>query len=210
MKYIVVGTGRSGTGFMSKLLSLNGIDCGHESVIDRSMNKQQVYDSINYTKYAAESSWLAVPYIDFIASNFPEIKFIQVKRNPYKVVKSFYRIDFFNPNRDKLTNRLVKETIDIKGLDSVDCAVRYYYEWHKMIRNKLPKNRSFVVDIDDIDYYGLEKFLGTKITKFDEVINTKPNEMVRDVSDESIVELVNKSKYFKKLSTEARRHGYLL
>ena len=32
MEFLVIGTGRSGTGYMSKLLTSNGKPCGHESI----------------------------------------------------------------------------------------------------------------------------------------------------------------------------------
>ena len=55
-KIIVAGTGRSGTGYMAKLLTANGIRCGHESVFTQWGPKP-------WRSYRADSSWLAVPHL---------------------------------------------------------------------------------------------------------------------------------------------------
>lgn len=56
MKIIVAGTGRSGTGYMSKLLTANGIKCGHEMVFTAK-------GVLPFRRYQADSSWLAVPHL---------------------------------------------------------------------------------------------------------------------------------------------------
>ena len=98
ISYIVIGTGRSGTGFMSKLLTNNGIKCGHVSIFgvpcDLNIYKKKMYN----TDLNADSSWLSVPFIDEITKLNDCIKFIHVVRDPIKVIKSFIELDLFNDN----------------------------------------------------------------------------------------------------------------
>ena len=56
-KVLVVSTGRSGSGYLSKLLTLNGIECGHEISFN-----PDTHGPIEHP-YRADSSWLATPYI---------------------------------------------------------------------------------------------------------------------------------------------------
>jgi len=51
-KKLFVGVGRSGTGYISKLMSLNSIKCGHELFFNT-----KVHGPID-TNYLADSSWL--------------------------------------------------------------------------------------------------------------------------------------------------------
>ena len=38
IEYLIIGTGRSGTGFMAHLLTNFGIRCGHESIFGKSID----------------------------------------------------------------------------------------------------------------------------------------------------------------------------
>ena len=76
---VITGTGRSGTGYMSKLLTAVGVECGHE----------QVYTPHGVAKkdVPAESSWCAVPHLQS-----PSVVII---RHPLKVVKSWLELGIF-------------------------------------------------------------------------------------------------------------------
>ena len=58
LKHLIVGTGRSGTGYMSQLLKLNDIPCGHEDIFSPWSNAVE-----EGNKLLAEASWLGAPYI---------------------------------------------------------------------------------------------------------------------------------------------------
>ena len=116
LKFIVTGTGRCGTVFMAKLLTLIGIPCGHESIFDyketsvileklknpelRSNSFCSTHDiSTNpssslkewvETKYTiAESSYLAVPFL--FHPEIVNIPLIHLVRHPLDVISSFVK-----------------------------------------------------------------------------------------------------------------------
>ena len=84
-KFLITGCGRSGTGFYSKLLNENGISCGHESYIN--------YRGIKCQNFIAESSWLAIPYLDLLDKN---LSILRTLRNPLLVINSFYELAVLN------------------------------------------------------------------------------------------------------------------
>jgi hypothetical protein len=115
LKYIVVGTGRSGTVYYARLLTSLGIPCGHESFFDYegievallrltgkipltlSACSQLKFDGVRHnpiTPYiaelnelVAESSYMAVPYLHHEC--LKETNVIHVVRHPVNVVNSF-------------------------------------------------------------------------------------------------------------------------
>jgi len=80
LKHLIVGTGRSGTGYISQLLTLNGIPCGHEDIFSPWSNT--VPDG---NEFLAEASWLGVPHI----KDYKNLQVYHVVRNPVKVVASW-------------------------------------------------------------------------------------------------------------------------
>ena len=126
LKFIVTGTGRSGTVFAAKLLTKLGIPCGHECIFnyepfdkiarklydpklrelsycsthDLSIKKDNPEELEKWTegeKTIAESSYMAAPYL-----NLPElknVKIIHLIRNPLKVISSFVKsLNYFSQN----------------------------------------------------------------------------------------------------------------
>lgn len=83
IELLVTGTGRCGTGYVSKLLTASGIPCGHE----------EVYTPLgiqNRPDLVAEASWCAVPFLkDF------QGRIVHLVRHPMDVIRSFLGIRFF-------------------------------------------------------------------------------------------------------------------
>lgn len=88
MKCLIVGCGRSGTGFLASLLNNEGLDCGHERIFHPKT------DAENGFEFEFESSWLAAPYIDEIQDL---THLIHVVREPRLVTDSFIRLGVFAP-----------------------------------------------------------------------------------------------------------------
>ena len=122
LKYLVTGTGRSGTVFMARLLTSLNIPCGHESVFDRAddinayrargqgnllpqcsfaathdvLTGKPHDEWLDESDLLAESSYLAAPFIDYPGLLDDDVKVIHVVRNPINVVSSFvYDVEFF-------------------------------------------------------------------------------------------------------------------
>ena len=87
VKYLIVGCGRSGTGFMSHAVSLTGKSCGHENVFHVSG-----IDASSPLEF--ECSWYAVPHLSQIPRS---TRILHLVRNPQSVIRSFYRIGLFAP-----------------------------------------------------------------------------------------------------------------
>lgn len=126
LKYIVVGTGRSGTVYFARLLTSFGFPCGHESFFDyndlktallrlegvfpptlsgcsqlqfdgKHLNPIEPYVS-SLDSLVAESSYMAVPHLGH--ESLKDTQVIHVVRNPIKVVNSFvnYMRYFHSPS----------------------------------------------------------------------------------------------------------------
>ena len=112
LKYIITGTGRSGTLFFSRFFNSIGIICGHESIFtnDGLLNAfkrlknnlpiinseiSKIYDNnwtIDIKNIMADSSYMSAPYID--NQLFLKTTIIHIIRNPINVILSF--INTFN------------------------------------------------------------------------------------------------------------------
>ena len=150
LKYIVTGTGRSGTVFMAKFLTDLGIPCGHESIFNqepfnqslvklyipqkRTLSFCSTHDFKNETstekwvdpsKTIAESSYMAAPYL-----HLPELiqtKVIHIIRSPLKVISSFIKsLNYFEHKNLDLEQNLEKKL------------------WHQKIYKTIPE--LFLID----------------------------------------------------------------
>ena len=81
---VVTGTGRSGTGYMSKLLTSAGIKSGHETLFNTDTFK-------NSKELKADCSWLAAPFLH----KYPTFTIVHAVREPIKVINSFLNIQIF-------------------------------------------------------------------------------------------------------------------
>ena len=117
-EFVIVGTGRSGTGYIAQLLSRLGIKTGHERwwnpAGDRSPN------------LIGEASWLAVPHLD----EYPGKVGLQL-RDPLKVMRSLLNGDLFNLSRTNVYYRYKANYLDFSG-DPVLDAAWFVVEWTRM------------------------------------------------------------------------------
>lgn len=114
LKYLITGTGRSGTVYLARVLTSLGIPCGHESIFDhhgvdgaieRLSGKKEISLSIassialkdkefhpieawvDTSSLLADSSYMAAPFLKHPILS--ETKIIHAVRDPLKVVNSF-------------------------------------------------------------------------------------------------------------------------
>jgi len=83
VKFLIVGTGRCGTGYISRVLTRVGVKCGHENVFS-------IHGIKPNKDYIGDASWLAVPFLP----NFdPESVFVVHQiRHPFKTIGSLVSI----------------------------------------------------------------------------------------------------------------------
>jgi hypothetical protein len=86
-RFVVLGTGRSGSGYISQVLTASGIKCGHESWWNPHGRRQR--------GLVGDSSWCALALIDW--KKYTGQVFHQV-RHPLDVISSYvYRQSFTSP-----------------------------------------------------------------------------------------------------------------
>jgi len=113
LKYLIIGTGRCGTGYFQKSFNNSGLNCGHENIFNSNDDDKNCQQYLKNQIFVAESSWAAAPYIDEPWFS-EEIKIIHLIRNPVDVVRSFYELSFFSKERElKPLNILVHNNIGV-------------------------------------------------------------------------------------------------
>lgn len=147
MRFVVTGTGRSGTGFAAALFNNAGVPCGHESVFGperglrdpcigrmprRPLRRAGVHLRrlsaewrVRRTELEGDASWMAVPRL----SRFRGAVFLQV-RDPLEVVSSFQGTRFFMPEQHgQAQTRFAMAFYDPCGDPVVD-AMRWWVLWN--------------------------------------------------------------------------------
>jgi hypothetical protein len=166
LKYLIVGTGRSGTVFMARLLTSLGIPCGHESVFNvEGLDKaSQIISgvakpSLSHTSMVswkngeriteaewlsdvslieADSSYMAAPFLN--SSILKETQILHVVRNPFKVVNSFSNyIDYFDDESPSSVWEffIYQQLPELKkSMTKYDRAALFYVLWNELIEKR--------------------------------------------------------------------------
>lgn len=207
LKFIVTGTGRCGTLYLSKLLSFCNTFCGHETIFDYSSwntilqrlfnDKKLILSKIAKDTYGdylenknieADSSYMAMPYIHL--NIFDSCNFIHVIRHPENVINSFchylnyfYDESFFSLKEydKKYLNFIYKNVPDIKKYKNpYDRAAYFYLYWNNQIEEKLKNKNKILIKIEEIKNNKLlEDFVGIKVPDDFEKISTNKIECKR-------------------------------
>lgn len=178
IKLLVTGTGRCGTVFMARFLTLCGIPCGHESIFDlaprniieKRLRKEipptisKISDSKRWLKnledIQADSSYMAVPHLDMI-----DVPLIHVVRDPLLVISSFVkdfnyfkRLEYneFNLNYENWIFEQIPHLNDIK--DPIERCCEFYCQWNSKIEQY--NNKYYFKRIEDPIDKDLFDFLG--------------------------------------------------
>lgn len=92
-RFVVTGSGRCGTSWISRALTQAGVACGHE----------QVFNADTFGVWPddlrADSSWMAATGMDVV-----DVPVVALVRHPLLVVKSFVEIGFFGWDLDNPTH----------------------------------------------------------------------------------------------------------
>lgn len=203
LKYIITGTGRCGTGTISKALSGAGISCGHENIFT-------VVENYPCKQYVAECSFLAIPYLEYLNN---DVKIIHLIRDPVKTIKSISYCDWFSKNRigtDLFTNFMHRHLpiLDIYK-DCFSKIMCWYIYWNKKIERMKP---NFVCRLE-FDTKELFKYIGieteVKVEKnFNTAINRNKNFKEAYKSDEKIKLQIKKHSLYPELQEFIERYNY--
>ena len=128
-KILISGTGRCGTGAISKVLSDCDILCGHERVYSITGVKQWG------EMYKAESSWLAAPY-------FPKFKGTRILliRSPRSCITSLVSMKLFHEPRHIYSRYLGGMGYGL----GIEEAIRFYMD----VNSVLYANCDYVLNVD--------------------------------------------------------------
>lgn len=168
VKYLVTGTGRSGTVFMARLLTSVGLPCGHEMIfshdgidgavarlrgdkpLELSWASRASYVNNCWVEHnnwlpdpkavVAESSYMAAPFLSHQCLD--SAKVVHVVRDPVRVVNSFCNyIDFFkshSPSNDY--EHFIYARLPELGskMPQYDRAALYWVRWNQMVERSSP------------------------------------------------------------------------
>lgn len=168
LKYLITGTGRSGTVFMARLLTSLGLPCGHESFFDwrgiryaiKKFNGEIPPDLSHASTvkkvgdvWMAEEKWMDDPRSMVCESSYMAVPFlgeeclsgvpvIHVVRDPVKVAHSFCNhIDYFRS--ETATNSyeqfIYRHLPELtKPMSMFDRTALYIVRWNQMIEKHNP------------------------------------------------------------------------
>ena len=168
MRLVITGTGRCGTVYLAKLLTLSGIQCGHESFFTyKGFDKEllpDVGDVINsdcsvreglpkvFVNPQADSSLYAAPYL----SELKNLEVYHLVRHPLKVIKSFaLDLKFFQKKfkfRRSVTEKFIYSHYPSVSLqvNSVDRAAAYYLECNRIIEKSCSQRYRLEYDLEEL------------------------------------------------------------
>jgi len=229
IKFIITGTGRCGTCFISKVFNSLGISCGHESifgpvgkeeVVNRLSGKsepvisevfQLIKDDIkpNLKLLQADSSYMAAPYLDLV----PDVKIIHLVRHPLKVISSFvFDFKYFQDesDADEYKEWIYDHTPQLLNIpDSINRCAYYYIYWNKLIEDNCADRQCYIHRVEEDFNQFFFNFIGHSTT--DKIYDNKtanssknknkPKLSIEDISDIEIRE---------NLISLAHRYGYRL
>jgi hypothetical protein len=160
LRYLVAGTGRSGTVYLAKLLTSVQIPCGHEHFFQgEDLNAalarlaeggansacSQICGLESGTVPIAESSYLAVPFLDHDCLRGCTI--IHGVRDPVKVIRSFLNdIQFFRADKPEDCHhheQFIRKHLPLLNYisDPVCRACYYYIRWNQKVEESAGGHR---------------------------------------------------------------------
>ena len=147
-KFLVTGTGRSGTGYFAELFRAHGINCGHQDVFRHDTVEAQSWD---WRDYEGEASFEAVPALPQLRRE--GVKIALVTRHPLDVISSWLSLGVFGDNfrsdyslwHGAMTRSFPYFDGCLDVDDPVVAAAEYWCLWN----NLAAKNADLVVRLED-------------------------------------------------------------
>lgn len=134
-RWIFTGTGRCGTGYVSKVLQSAGIRCGHEDVFNRA-GWEHAAHKMGYGHWEADASWLAAPWLSRVREEFPNVCVVHLVRHPRDVIASWLSNGVFGgafgPWLKWAVGHLEGWPLDA---GEEDVAAWYFCEWTQLVES---------------------------------------------------------------------------
>jgi hypothetical protein len=172
LRYVVTGTGRSGTVYLAHLLTKSGLPCGHESVFTpwgleeaiarlegrsaiqvSSMSLESCSDWLTGVgEVVADSSYMSAPFLDHAV--LKDARIIHVVRHPMDVINSFVvGLNYFqqwippDPWHWFMYTHVPQLRLDYHPLER---AALYYLRWNQMIETRSAGKPYFFCPVETI------------------------------------------------------------
>jgi len=155
----VTGTGRCGTGYFSRLLSLVGLACGHEEIFSLGGLERAKVNLWNKPHLVADSSWLAAPFLSSLM--LQDAIIVHLVRHPRLVIESAVRKGAFaSPNIRGYSEYSVTHLPDLGEYveDPASAEAFRYVHWNALIEREAA-GRRILHRVED-GYRALLKALG--------------------------------------------------
>lgn len=157
-EWIVTGTGRCGTQYLSELFLSHDIPATHEGLF--------TYDGIDpHWDARADSSWMAAPHLHRY-----DCPIIALLRDPAQVAQSLTGISFFTTPGPYLDYLWAYEP-DLAAMDPVNAAWQFYVWWNRRV---LPFADLVMVIARDSSPYVRSWFTEKSIRGFMDIVGHPP------------------------------------
>jgi hypothetical protein len=151
-RFVITGTGRSGTGFLATALLFCRVRCGHEELFTPEGRVPNPF-------LRGDASWMALPFLDRFTGYV-----LHAVRHPLDTIRSMVGIQLFD-DEDVTEERapyqeFIKAHTDVwEYATPVERAMAFYVEWNRRIEPFAHK-RVRVEDVTGQDLYDLIHYAG--------------------------------------------------
>lgn len=151
-RFVITGTGRSGTRYMATVLQWLRIRCGHEELFTPVGRVPNPF-------LRGDSSWMALPHLDRFTGYV-----LHTVRHPVDTINSFLGIGFFDDEVDELTQPFrdfaEEHAPEVFVYETpVERAMAWYVNWNRRIEEYAHK-RVRVEDVSGDDLHDLVRYAG--------------------------------------------------
>jgi hypothetical protein len=169
IKYIIAGLPRSGTGFMSQLLTSAGVPIGHEMFFG--MPGHGFYPK----NAVGDSSWMSVPFLQNFAATI-----IHLVRDPMENISSLMHRNTFSEEKSIFTAYKMYRLPSLENYKEIDKYLHFYIEWNKQIE----RMANLRVKLEDVTADPAEFLKELQIDVIGKELNTNPsNASIRPTSN---------------------------
>lgn len=205
LKFIITAVGRSGTGYIHKLLKQNNIKIGHEKIFD-------IRGIHNRSDLIADSSTFALPYISELDDS---VVIFHQFRHPYDVINSRVRCNLSDKKSrfvrsHKYSSKYID--IDMPNYDKYSLVLyqtEYWVKWNQEIKRRAKNHKYMTYAIENLDINIFSPCLGVNIKMKN--ISTRTNHKGNSKHDiKNIKKIIKSSKYFQEVKEISNNVGYIL
>lgn len=156
-RFLIVGTGRCGTGWASRFMDKIGYFCGHEAAYNPLTLREVEAGIVPQPRWIdgmeGDSSWLAVPYIEGFLNDNPDNAVVHLVRNPVDVFQSLLGIGFLSLNGiHSPYDTFARYHMDVNWKsaesrdDLIDRNVYFMEEWYRRLAEREDDAQVFAVE----------------------------------------------------------------